>query len=419
MNEKKLSPMEIDAIGEILNISLGASATAVSTMLNARVDITTPVVRVVKKEDFSFSNLKPAIAVEISYIDGLSGKNVMLLKRNDVKVIVEMLMGMSFTDEEFELNEMNVSAISEVMNQMMGASATALSELFGRAVNISTPQAFEVEGEDTFKEKYFDVDDPMVVIGFTLSIEDKMKSEFMNLMTVDLARELVDGFFPGGLGDSGQQTDSDKSEPAKEAAEPAQNTEPAPAEAPVLPSGNENGIQAGTVSTAAAQPAQDTVAQAQPAPDTSSQAQPAPAPVQASGQPSDSVMQQMLSTMQMMQQQMVQMQNAQAPRQISVKSAQMSPLKGADTGSEPEANLDLLMGVPLELSVEIGRTKKLVKDILELNKGSLVVLDRIAGEPVDLYVNGECIAKGDVVVVDDNFGIRITEIIQDETELED
>ena len=409
MNEKKLSPMEIDAIGEILNISLGASATAVSTMLNARVDITTPVVRVVKKEDFSFSNLKPAIAVEISYIDGLSGKNVMLLKRSDVKVIVEMLMGMSFTDEEFELNEMNVSAISEVMNQMMGASATALSELFGRAVNISTPQAFEVEGEDTFKEKYFDVVDPMVVIGFTLSIEDKMKSDFMNLMTVDLARELVEGFFPGGLGDSGQQTDSDKSEPAKEAAKPSQNTEPVPAEEPVLPSGNENGIQAGTVSPAAAQPAQDTVAQAQPA----------PTPVQASGQPSDSVMQQMLSTMQMMQQQMVQMQNAQAPRQISVKSAQMSPLKGADTGSEPEANLDLLMGVPLELSVEIGRTKKLVKDILELNKGSLVVLDRIAGEPVDLYVNGECIAKGDVVVVDDNFGIRITEIIQDETELEE
>ena len=133
MNEKKLSPMEIDAIGEILNISLGASATAVSTMLNARVDITTPVVRVVSKEDFTFSNLKPAIAVEISYIEGLSGKNVMLLKRSDVKVIVEMLMGMSFTDEEFELNEMNVSAISEVMNQMMGASATALSELFGRA----------------------------------------------------------------------------------------------------------------------------------------------------------------------------------------------------------------------------------------------------------------------------------------------
>lgn len=439
MSEKKLSPMEIDAIGEILNISLGASATAVSTMLNARVDITTPVVRVVKKEKFSFSNLKPAIAVEISYIDGLSGKNVMLLKRSDVKVIVEMLMGMTFSDEEFELNEMNVSAISEVMNQMMGSSATALSELFGRAVNISTPQAFEVEGEEMFKGKYFETDAPMVVIGFTLSIEDKMKSEFMNLMSVDLAKELVEGFFPGGLGDSGQEDESDGGEAQNEApapvpsqpqSAPAASVQPASAEETLPPAGNENGIPSGAAAQAAPQPAvypaQDTAAQPQPVPaqpaGTSAQAQPAPAPVY--GQPSDGVMEQMMKTMQMMQQQMVQMQNAQmqnaqAPRQIPVRNAQMSPLKGSDSASDPDANLDLLMGVPLELSVEIGRTKKLVKDILELNKGSLVVLDRIAGEPVDLFVNGECIAKGDVVVVDDNFGIRITEIVQDESDMEE
>ncbi len=402
MDEKKLSPMEIDAIGEILNISLGASATAVSTMLNARVDITTPVVRVVKKEDFTFSNLKPAIAVEISYIEGLSGKNVMLLKRSDVKVIVEMLMGMSFTDEEFELNEMNVSAISEVMNQMMGASATALSELFGRAVNISTPQAFEVEGEDTFKQKYFAEEDPMVVIGFTLSIEDKMMSEFMNLMTLDLARELVAGFFPDGLGD-GQSAASEKSEPAPKAEEQPAQAAPAPEASPAAAQQTETPVQA------AAQPAQA----------ASAPVQPQAAPGQAAPQPSTGMMEQMMQTMQMMQQQMMQMQSAQAPRQISVNNPQMPSLKSSDAASDPDANLDLLMGVPLELSVEIGRTKKLVKDILELNKGSLVVLDRIAGEPVDLYVNGECIAKGDVVVVDDNFGIRITEILEEESDSEE
>ena len=202
MNEKKLSTMEIDAIGEILNISLGASATAVSSMLDARVDITTPVVRVVKKEEFSFSNLKPVIGVEISYIEGLTGKNIMLLKRSDVKVIVEMLMGVTYTDEEFELNDMNISAISEVMNQMMGASATALSELFGRAVNITTPHSFEVSGEEDFKEKYFTSDDPMVAIGFSLSIDDKMESEFLNLMSVELAKDLVAGFFTDGLPDT-------------------------------------------------------------------------------------------------------------------------------------------------------------------------------------------------------------------------
>ena len=122
-----LSAMEIDAIGEILNISLGASATAVSTMLDARVDITTPVVSVKARDEFEFNNIEPAI---------------MLLKRQDVKVIVEMLMGMEVPDEEFELNEMNISAICEVMNQMMGASATALSELLSKTVNISTPISF-------------------------------------------------------------------------------------------------------------------------------------------------------------------------------------------------------------------------------------------------------------------------------------
>ncbi|MCI8292898.1 MAG: flagellar motor switch protein FliN, partial [Hespellia sp.] len=128
MSSRFFSKMEIDAIGEILNISLGASATAVSTMLNARVDITTPVVNVVSKDEFAMDKVEPAVGVEITYVEGLEGENVMLLKRHDVKVIVEMLMGMEMSDEDFELNEMNISAVCEVMNQMMGASATALSE---------------------------------------------------------------------------------------------------------------------------------------------------------------------------------------------------------------------------------------------------------------------------------------------------
>lgn len=143
-----LSAMEIDAIGEILNISLGASATAVSTMLDARVDITTPVVSVKARDEFEFNNIEPAVGVEIGYVEGLDGNNIMLLKRQDVKVIVEMLMGMEVPDEEFELNEMNISAICEVMNQMMGASATALSELLSKTVNISTPISFEIQSPE-------------------------------------------------------------------------------------------------------------------------------------------------------------------------------------------------------------------------------------------------------------------------------
>lgn len=406
MSEKKLSTMEIDAIGEILNISLGASATAVSTMLEARVDITTPVVRVATREEFTFSNLKPAIGVEISYIEGLSGKNVMLLKRRDVKVIVEMLMGMSFTDEEFELNEMNISAISEVMNQMMGASSTALSELFGRPVNISTPQAFEVDGEEAFKEKYFTDEEAMVVIRFSLSIGDKMESEFLNLMPIELAKDLVKGFFTDGLPDAEEEKPKEKHTEEEKQSDAVQET---PVQGTTAPTFQE------TVKPQSQATAQESTAQSSGQPISGQVAQVQPT---AGLGVMEQTMQMMQQQMMQMQQQMMQMQNAQTERRISVKKAPAPSLAGEDHVEDPDANLDLLMNVPLELSVEIGRTKKLVKDILELSKGSLVVLDRIAGEPVDLYVNGECIAKGDVVVVDDNFAIRITEILEEDVAVE-
>ena len=196
MSSEHFSKMEIDAIGEILNISLGASATAVSTMLNARVDITTPIVNVVSKDEFEMDPVDPAVGVEITYVAGLEGENVMLLKRHDVKVIVEMVMGMEIADEDFELDEINISAVCEVMNQMMGASATALSEFLGRMVNISTPISFEVANEQEFIDKYFVDDRPKVVVGFTLKIADRLESEFFNVMPMQLAKGLVEGFLP-------------------------------------------------------------------------------------------------------------------------------------------------------------------------------------------------------------------------------
>ena len=153
METKGFSSLELDAIGEILNISLGSSATAVSTMLSKRVDISTPNVQVVSFDEFEFGELEPAVGVEITYVSGLEGSNVMLLKKEDVKVIVEILMGIEIPEDEFELNEINISAICEVMNQMMGASSTALSEFLGEFVNISTPVSFEITDIDEFKKK--------------------------------------------------------------------------------------------------------------------------------------------------------------------------------------------------------------------------------------------------------------------------
>ena len=462
MGANSFSPVEIDAIGEILNISLGASATAASTMLDARVDITTPVVHVEKREEFSFSNLEPAVGVEITYIDGLTGDNVMLLKRQDVKAIVEMLMGMEIADEDFELNEMNISAICEVMNQMMGASATALSELLGKPVNISTPKSFEITSDEQFKDKYFtEGNAAMVVISFRLNIAEKLESEFMNLMPITLAKELVSGFFPDGMLEELQEDmqEEEQTVPAKEAgmsnapqnqtAEPEEytvhNQMPVPEE--YAPQGQSAVPEEYTAQSQTAVPGEYT-AQSQTAvpgeyavqnqmpvpgeyaaqnlasvPGMDTAQNQAVMPAQAGAVQADaSVFSKEILEIQRMQMELMehmrQMETARQerkPKQIRVHSSVEPTLREENGGdSDPDSNLDLIMGVPVEVSVEIGRTRKLVKDILELNKGSLVVLDKLAGEQVDLFVNGQCIARGDVVVVDDNFGIRITQIVSED-----
>ena len=242
MDSKIFNSLQIDAIGEILNISLGASATAVSTMLSKRTDITTPNVSVVSYEEFQFAEIEPAIGVEITYVTGLSGSNIMLLKRSDVKTICEILMGMEIPDEEFELNEMNLSAVCEVMNQMMGASSTALSEFLGEVVNISTPVAFEIPDLASFKEKYFGSTEEKVVAYFKLKIEDAIESQFMNLMSISLAQRLLTAF---GLG----------SDDAAAAAEPEPEPAPAPSGGGTLSQEEIEKMLAGGVPDSAPEPA--------------------------------------------------------------------------------------------------------------------------------------------------------------------
>ncbi len=455
MSSEVLSALEIDAVGEILNISLGSSATAISNLLDTRVDITTPVVTVVTKEEFEMSRIEPAVGVEITYIEGLEGSNVMLLKRHDVKVIVEMMMGFEIPEDQFVLDEINISAVCEVMNQMMGASATALSEFFGKVVNISTPVSFELKDEKEFIDKYFTDDSPWVVISFVLKIADKLESEFFNVMPIELAKSLVKGFLP----DDYDASPAPAPAPAKEAPAPAApaassggvlsqeeierllnggggQEEPAPAKeapAPAAPAASSGGVLSqeeierllnggGGQEAPAAAPAPAASAPApvpQPAPDAAPVSQPQ-AQAGAVGSEMAQMMQMQMQMMQQMMQQMMASQQALAqprethqPKTIHTQPAAQPNLRqDAVLEGEQEENMELIMGVPLEISVEIGRTQKLVKDILEFSKGSLIVLDKLAGEQVDLYVNGRCIAKGDVVVVEDNFGIRLTEILK-------
>ena len=344
-------------------------------------------------------------------------------------------MGMEIPDEDFELNEIHISAVCEVMNQMMGASATALSEFLGRMVNISTPISFEVENEQEFINKYFVDDEPKVVVGFTLKIADKLESEFFNVMPIALAKGLVEGFLPPEAiipyvpgGAKAQEASAPAPDPASAASSGGTMSQeeiermlagmddtPAPSPAPAsTPSPAPVPVPAPSPAPAGAAPAAPAVPQQAAMPMVPQQAVSSDVAMMQM-----QMMQQMMQQMQQMQQMQMQSQEqkkaAPEPKMIHVQAPAQTSLK-ADNGivleGEQEENMELIMGVPLEISVEIGRTKKLVKDILDFTKGSLVVLDKLAGEQVDLFVNGQCIAKGDVVVVEDNFGIRITEIMK-------
>ena len=403
MKQNIFSPMEIDAIGEIMNISLGSSATAVSNMLDHRVDITTPSVSVVPIEEFTLGELEPAIGIEIKYVSGLEGSNIMLLKRHDVKTIVEILMGTEISDEEFEFNDLTISAVCEVMNQMMGAASTALSDFLGRSVNISTPQSFTLDDLDQFEREHFQYDSGMVVVAkFMLSIENVLKSEFVNVMSVDLARELIAGFgvdLSDGEG-KGAKSEEEVKPPASSGSGKLSQEEierlmsgGAPSAPPPASSGS------GKLSQEELEQLMSGMAPsaAQAAPPRQ------PEPQQSSARPYEAAGQYMPAPPAY----------AGEPRVINTKPVQLPPLDVADKiGQEQAQNLELIMSVPLEVSVEIGRTRRKVEDILTFSKGSLVVLDKLAGDQVDLFVNGLCVARGDVVVIDDNFGIRITEVLK-------
>ena len=495
MEKEMFSPMAIDALGEMMNISLGSSATAVSNMLDHRVDITTPTVTVVDVKDFSLGNLEPAIGVEIKYVEGLEGSNIMLLKRSDIKVIVDILMGMETADEEFELNELTISCVCEVMNQMMGSAATAMSDFLGFRVDISTPVSFELEDLDQFKQEHLPQGaDQIVVVRFFLKIEDALESEFMNVMSVALAKELlkslgledevsveapgasaapaaqpaaetsnrplsqaeIEAMLAGNSGNTGGTAPAP--EPAPEPSNRMMSQEeieamlaggaaaPAPAPAPEPSGGGQKMSQAEIEAMLAGMnsepaPASEPQQAAAPAPSPAPQPQPQ-APAAQAPMPG---MPQMGQPVQMPpfpmpgqdgsfpngymgyppmyyppypypyppQAEAAVQKAAPEPKVIATKPVHMEEMDPMEKlGKEQAQNLELIMEVPLQVTVEIGRARRKVQDILEFAKGSLVVLDKLAGDQVDLFVNGKCIARGEVVVIEDNFGVRITEIVQ-------
>lgn len=351
-----LTDAERDAVGEIANINMGTAATTLSTLLNNKVTITTPKVSYVTINEISAQYDKPCVFIHISYIDGISGNNVLILKEHDVKVITDLMMGGDGSNTEGELTELHLSAISEAMNQMMGSAATSLSSMLDKKVDISPPTASVVDLNDSIDDVTVSnfLSDELVQVSFTMQIGDLVDSQIMQLYPFDFARDLYQKF----IGDAGLGQEEAQPEPVP-AAQPQSIPDP----------------MAGVNMNSAAQAM----------------------PQQPQMQPN------------MAQQVMQQPYMMPAPN-VNVQPAQFQPFNAGVSPLMQQENIDLIMDVPLEVTVELGRSNKSIKEILDFSPGTIIELNKLAGEPVDVLVNGKFVAKGEVVVIEENFGIRITEI---------
>lgn len=444
-----LTDVEKDAIGEVANISMGSSATTLYSLVNRKVNITTPVVTLATWNTLLDSYEKPCVFIQIKYTQGLDGTNILVLKEHDVKVITDLMMGGDGTNTDGELGELHLSAISEAMNQMMGSAATSLSTLLQTVIDISPPESslFDLTEVKDGKEIAPFLGGTFVKIAFRMQIDDLVDSTIMQLYPIDFAKKLVETFINTQMS-SLDGTAEEQSAQVKDSA-PTQNMQGSAA----MADGTDHMTQSGM----------DGMGQQGPM-NMNSMNQMGMNPMgnmgmnQMGNTPMGmNGMNQMggmdMSQMGMNQMGMNQMgnmngmnpmgntpmgmngmnqmgnmngmgmmnqmgmmgmpgQNVQNVQNVNVQPAQFQSFSNDNTGMTGQENIGLIKDVPLEVTVELGRTTKSISEILDFSPGTIIELDRIAGEPIDVLVNGKFVAKGEVVVIEESFGVRITEIIK-------
>lgn len=387
-DEQFLTEEQKDAIGEISNISMGSAATTLGMLLNQTVTITTPNVSYVSWDELADSYDRPCVFLQIKYVEGLDGNNVLVLKENDVKIITDLMMGGPGVASDEPITELHLSAIGEAMNQMMGSASTSMSSMLNKKIDISPPIAEVVdlnESMSTGRLPEF-LKTKFVKVSFKMLIGDLIDSEIMQLYPFEFAKSLYEIFGMHSDSEStSTATSTEQSAPAQPAPTPAPAPAPAPAPQPM-----------GQAPAGAPQYAPQDMANPYAQPGMNPYAQPMGGYMQpAMPYPQPQVM------------------GGYQPQSMpNVQPASFQPFTGnVSAGSQPE-NIGLIMDVPLEVTVELGRTKKSIKEILDFAPGTIVELNKIAGEPVDVLVNGKYVAKGEVVVIEESFGIKITEIIK-------
>jgi len=384
--EWQLTAEEIDVLGEVGNICMGAVATTMYTLLGRRTVITTPKVSVHASRDVLREYETPFVVVDVEYVEGIDGQNMLLLSEPDAALITDLLMGGEGQIEDpVELSELHMSAISEVMNQMIGAAASAMAKVLGFAVNISTPKALLVGlGEDVGEA--LDCGKVLVRISFSMEIEGLLESQLLQMIPFSISRQLVRTVQErGGVGNEGQEAAiaaALESAPALAAAAAVSMAFPPAAQPSYTPPAAEPRMEVSHMSQEASAPAAALPRDEYPPFDPAAAAS-------AYGQPMQPV----------------------PGKLVDVRPMQYNSFDAKPTGGYSTQGMDLVHDIPLTVTVELGRTRKDISEILEFGLGTVLVLDKVAGDPVEIMVNGKLIARGEVVVIDENYGVRITDIM--------
>ena len=446
-----LTDVEKDAIGEVANISMGSSATTLYSLVNRKVNITTPVVTLATWKTLLDSYEKPCVFIQIKYTQGLDGTNILVLKEHDVKVITDLMMGGDGTNTDGELGELHLSAISEAMNQMMGSAATSLSTLLQTVIDISPPESslFDLTEVKDGKEISPFLGGTFVKIAFRMQIDDLVDSTIMQLYPIDFAKKLVETFINTQMSSLDGTVEEQPTQVKNSASE--QNMQGSAAMAGTTEHMTQPGMDSMGQQGSMNMNGMNQMGMNPMGNMGMNQMGSTPMGMNGMNQMGGMDMSQMgMNQMGMNQMGMNQMGNmngmnpmgntpmgmngmnqmgnmngmgmmnqmgmmgmpGQNVQNVNVQPAQFQSFSNDNTGMTGQENIGLIKDVPLEVTVELGRTTKSISDILDFSPGTIIELDRIAGEPIDVLVNGKFVAKGEVVVIEESFGVRITEIIK-------
>ena len=426
-DEEGLTDVEKDAIGEVANISMGSSATTLYSLVNRKVNITTPVVTLATWKTLLDTYEKPCVFIQIKYTQGLDGTNILVLKEHDVKVITDLMMGGDGTNTEGELGELHLSAISEAMNQMMGSAATSLSTLLQTVIDISPPESslFDLTEVKDGKEISPFLGGTFVKISFRMQIDDLVDSTIMQLYPIDFARKLVETFINTQMANIDEVTEKKPAQPENDTDTTAQIPAPGTDNQTQMNNTNLNGMnQMGNMGMNDMNQMNNMGMNDMNQMGNMGMNQMGNMGMNGMNQMGNMGMNGMNQMGNMGMNGMNQMGNmgmnsmnqmgmmGMPGQNVNVQPAQFQSFSNDNMGTTGQENIGLIKDVPLEVTVELGRTTKSISDILDFSPGTIIELDRIAGEPIDVLVNGKFVAKGEVVVIEESFGVRITEIIK-------